>query len=496
VRAHVWGAMSLGMPRLIACVALFAAAAAVGGGCSSDADNSGETGGNASEPALAEAHQPDPELVETGYQAFAQGQLIQGVLPPDALRHLYISWSDNLGALYQHYTDADGYWEAFNARYGTIPSPFEDATYPAGFGVADDGTIGIDCLLCHAGRLEGKTVIGLSNNRLDLRGLVEDLQRLPAAIAALKMRDLPAPYDGLVQAIPDTTIPEPYASMDVPTAAAGANDGFGLGLLVSKEYGMPPAELRTFMGYQDAPAWWNIRYKERLYSDGSAPSDGVYTMMSTLLAFGLDYAELASYLPTFNAIRHYLCSLDAPKWSQHDLPAIDDALASAGHDVFEQKCATCHGSHDGGTFPNALATPSEIGTDPLRAESFGPVEQDWFNSFIPEPDYEMAASGRYLAPALVGIWASAPYLHNGSVPTLRALLDPAQRPTRWRRSGDTLDAGDVGLSYDTVDQASDRDTIEGRKVVDTTVAGMSNEGHAIPLVVDELDAVLEYLKTL
>ncbi|MCA9625334.1 MAG: hypothetical protein KC731_40205, partial [Myxococcales bacterium] len=330
----------------------------------------------------------------------------------------------------------------------------------------------------------------------DLRGFVEDLQALPAAIAALKMQPLPAPYDALVQAIPDTTIPEPYASLQVPTAAAGANDGFGLGLLTSTFYAAPPAGLNTFTGYQDPPAWWTIRFKERLYTDGAAPADGIYTMMSTLLAFGLSYAELASYVPTFQAIRHDLCSLPVPRWEDHDLPAIAPTLAARGRDVFRERCATCHGAFTGDAFPNLVVPTGEIGTDPFRSDHFGQVEADWFNGFIPGSAGEMTATDGYLAPALVGIWASAPYLHDGSVPTLRALLDPATRPTRWRRSGEAVNAVDVGLGYEVVDAAGDRDTIEGRKVVDTTVEAMGAGGHEIAVPAEDLDALLEFLKTL
>ncbi len=207
--------------------AVLSVAACAGLACSSESNQ------NASAPSppegLAVVHTPDDTLAERGRDAFSGYELMQGVLPPLALRNLYISWSDDLGTLYTYYTDADAYWDAFHERYGTVPSPFEDATYPAGFGIADNGELGIDCLLCHAGRFRGETIVGLGNNRLDLRGLVEDLQRLPDAIAALKMRDLPSPYDSLVQAIPDTMVPEPYASIDVPTGAAGINDGFGLG---------------------------------------------------------------------------------------------------------------------------------------------------------------------------------------------------------------------------------------------------------------------------
>ena len=179
-----------------------------------------------------------------------------------------------------------------------------------------------------------------------------------------------------------------------------------------------------------------------------------------------------------------------------DSPPVDDALAAEGAVIFAERCAGCHGAHTGDTFPNTLVPPSEIGTDPFRVANFGPVEADWFNSFIPDPAYEMDATDGYLAPALVGLWASAPYLHNGSVPTLRALLDPDLRPGRWRRSDEAYDPIDVGLRYEIIDEVVDRDTIEGRKVVDTHAEAMGNQGHVIDLPAEAIPPLLEFLKTL
>jgi len=446
---------------------------------------------------LVDVHQPDAAAAQAGRRAFAEHELVQGVLPPAAMRHLYIAWDPgNLSSLARYYGDADAYWAAFNARYGTVPSPFEGAVYPAGFGTADDGQVGIDCMLCHAGRHRGQTLVGLSNNRLDLRAFVEDLKALPAAIEALKAMDLPAPYGQFVAAVPEVEVSEPFAGLAVPTGAAGVNDGFGLGLLTSSWYGTPPPALNTFAGYQDAPAWWTIRHKERLYTDGSAPASGIYTMMSTLLAFGLSTSELAAYVPTFGDIQSYLCTLEAPRWGDDpELAAIDEGLATEGAEVFARKCASCHGDYGGGTFPNLVVATDEIGTDAFRVDAFTPLEAEWFNGFIPGGGADMTSTDGYLAPDLTGIWASAPYLHNGSVPTLRALLVPALRPARWRTL-EGYDEADVGRAFETVDTAPERDTVEGRRVVDTTLEAMGNGGHDITLGPDEVGAVLEYLKTL
>lgn len=99
-----------------------------------------------------------------------------------------------------------------------------------------------------------------------------------------------------------------------------------------------------------------------------------------------------------------------------------------------------------------------------------------------------------MAPPLDGVWATAPYLHNGSVPTLRALLESSTRPRFWRRDFDSsvYDKEAVGWPYETLDSAEDAATY------DTTQTGYGNLGHTFgdPLTATERVAVIEYLKTL
>src|SRR5260370_40763791 len=67
----------------------------------------------------------------------------------------------------------------------------------------------------------------------------------------------------------------------------------------------------------------------------------------------------------------------------------------------------------------------------------------WFGDYGSE-SYVIEPGG-YVAPPLDGIWASAPYLHNGSVPTLWHVLHPAERPLVWLRTEDGYDREKVGL---------------------------------------------------
>jgi hypothetical protein len=106
----------------------------------------------------------------------------------------------------------------------------------------------------------------------------------------------------------------------------------------------------------------------------------------------------------------------------------------------------------------------------------------------------------YVAPPLDGVWASAPYLHNGSVPTLRDLFYPERRPVIWQRTENGYDQENIGLEVSRFDElpAGTTDPRVRRTFFDTRQFGKSNAGHLFPtqLAEDEKQAVLEYLKTL
>jgi cytochrome c peroxidase len=172
--------------------------------------------------------------------------------------------------------------------------------------------------------------------------------------------------------------------------------------------------------------------------------------------------------------------------------------------VFEANCSRCHGTYGkGGEYPEVNVPLDEIGTDPLRHEALTPDRrkhygETWFGDYGKKRT--LVDPPGYVAPPLDGVWASAPYFHNGSVPTLWHVLHPSDRPAVWKRSEDGYDTGRVGLEVETFGTlpAEVADPRERRSYFDTSRRGMSSGGHLFP---DELDepqkrAVLEYLKTL
>jgi hypothetical protein len=117
-------------------------------------------------------------------------------------------------------------------------------------------------------------------------------------------------------------------------------------------------------------------------------------------------------------------------------------------------------------------------------------------SLFPDSQYRFRRFRKtdgYANHPLDGIWARAPYLHNGSVPTLRDLLEPPERrPAAFYRGYDVYDQARVGFVTDVPAE-------NGRRFFryDTSIPGNSNAGHVYGTTLTDEDkrAIVEYLKT-
>jgi len=209
----------------------------------------------------------------------------------------------------------------------------------------------------------------------------------------------------------------------------------------------------------------------------------------------------------------YIYSLEPPKYPY----PINKTLARQGGILFVQSCAKCHGHYGGGgavtgggagvagggvggdDYPNLLIPESMIGTDSLLYTSNfqSPQFIEWFNkSWFAQGDHpaRLDPFNGYIAPPLDGIWITAPYLHNGSVPTLEAVLNSRVRPVYWSRDFDRpeYDYSRVGWVY------TEEKGPTGTAVYNTTLPGYGNYGHTFGDKLSERErrAVIEYLKTL
>jgi mono/diheme cytochrome c family protein len=186
--------------------------------------------------------------------------------------------------------------------------------------------------------------------------------------------------------------------------------------------------------------------------------------------------------------------------------AIDQTLAGEGKGVFDATCAKCHGTYGkDGSYPNLLIATADVGTDPLLSSGstqFAEIYVKWFNESFYGEKARLEPQNGYVAPPLDGIWATAPYLHNGSVPTIEALLDSKKRPAFWTRSFDSNDYDDAALGWTFTALAAGQDAEPNKakraRIYDTTKPGYGNGGHLYGDDLSDADraAVIEYLKTL
>jgi cytochrome c5 len=194
-------------------------------------------------------------------------------------------------------------------------------------------------------------------------------------------------------------------------------------------------------------------------------------------------------LPSFQRVTDFLLTL---KPAPYPFP-INQVSAARGKSIFDQQCAGCHafGAKDTGQVEDI----AQIGTDRHRLDSFSAALVDHFHA-INQPPFVFDAyrkTNGYASVPLDGVWARAPYLHNGSVPNLQAMLEiPQNRPVTFYRGYDVYDPIHVGFISDGPDAA---------KVgffVDTNIPGNGNQGHlyGTGLPAPQKNDLIEYLKTL
>lgn len=433
---------------------------------------------------VARAAWADEAAVQRGYQALTGRAFVPAGWALSAYDEAWKQWG-----LEEKPVD---YAQAFRERYGLHPAPYENGNLPMGLRQAQ-GLLGkgltVDCLLCHGGSILGQSYIGLGNASLDLHAFFEEMSRASG-----------------------TPLKPPFAYSNVRgTSEAGA---LAVYLLSHRDpdlkFRLKPLKAGPIRDdlCEDAPAWWLLHKKKTMYHTGTTNARSVRSIMQ----FMLGSATLSTFEreeATFRDIQAYLLSLRAPKYP---FP-IDRELAQQGERVFVQHCAKCHGTYgEKWTYPNRIVALDVIGTDRTRYEGlpvaigehynrswFAREKGGWFGH-----DYQVTASVGYQAPPLDGIWATAPYLHNGSVPTLYHLLNSKTRPKIFTRSYRTgaadYDSEQVGWKVQVLERGPDPSlpAIERRKVYDTTQPGRGNGGHTFgdPLSEPDRRAVIEYLKTL
>ncbi len=265
-----------------------------------------------------------------------------------------------------------------------------------------------------------------------------------------------------------------------------------------------PLPLGANLPEMDTPAWWHLKRKTTMYYDGRTDARSVRTNMQFMLG-EKNLEEFKALEPAFRDLQAYLRSLEPPKYP---FP-IDAAKSARGKVVFATTCVRCHGTYGpGGAYPNKIVPLDEIGTDPARSKGLSDRLVAHYNSTWLGAEYPVETKRvGYQAPPLDGIWATAPYLHNGTAPTLHTLLQSSTRPQRFTRPPSTefehYDTVHVGWKFTEVsaeEQASTarRSAFQAKFIVDTSRFGMGNRGHTFGDRLNEEQRMdlIEYLKTL
>jgi mono/diheme cytochrome c family protein len=425
---------------------------------------------------------------ERGYEVLRQ----RCFLPPDfddaVFAELWTVWPEPERSQAETASPADRRRLTFS-YYGLMPDPADSTeTKPAlGYVARNDGQWVMTCLACHAGKVAGRVIPGLSNSHLALQTLTEDVrsiklkQKKPLAHLDLASISLPlSQTNGTTNSVIFGVVLGTYRRPDMS---------------VDLKRILPPLTHHDL----DPPPYWNVRKKTSLYIDGFAPKTHRPLMQFMLLPKN-NRETIYGWEDDFRAIQAWIEAVPVPKYPG----PIDAPVADRGRTVFEANCARCHGTYGpNGRYEQQTISIAEVGTDPVRLDALTVehrrwMQAGWMSRYGEDP--VVLDPGGYVAPPLDGVWASGPYFHNGSVPTLWHVLHPDERPAVWKRTEDGYDHARVGLEVESFDAVPESAThpAHRRRYFDTKLTGKSATGHDFPnaLTDDERRAVLEYLKTL
>jgi mono/diheme cytochrome c family protein len=382
--------------------------------------------------------------------------------------------------------------------------------------------VGLNCAVCHTGTLRDsptatpRVVPGMPAHQLDLQRFVEFVldctldNRLTAEAVRGRYPEGDGPglieralmRLGFIDRLKVETLQlrnriSPLLNEKVPRWGRGRVDTFNPYKAIQFNWRLDQLPHSELIGASDFPSLWNQQPREGLQLHWDGDNDSVDERnLSAGLGAGITPVTVDHEL--LKRVRDWIWTLPPPKYPYN----VDAALAARGSAIYQRDCLACHGDHrfrDGvraGDRLGKVEPIDQVATDRHRLDSYTPVFAANQYSLFPETEYRFkrfVKTNGYANHPLDGIWARAPYLHNGSVPTLWDLLqEPAARPAVFYRGYDVFDQVNVGF-VSSVAEADGRVFFR----YDTALPGNGNGGHVYgtKLTADEKRAIVEYMKT-
>ncbi len=374
--------------------------------------------------------------------------------------------------------------------------------------------VGLNCAVCHTGTVRATPgsqpmiVLGMPAHQLDLERFFQFIlscsldDRLTAANVIQKAEETGHVsimqklllHLGLIQTLKMQTLELQnrmgYAfNGPFPPWGRGRVDTFSPYKALQFHWDLQSLPHSELVGASDFPSLWNQKPREgmHLHWDGDNTSVDERNLSASL---GAGVTPVTVDHPSLQRIHDWIWTLPPPRYP---FP-IDQTRSLAGQAIFNEQCGECHSFSGGKT--GTVERLDSVNTDRSRLDSYTYIFCLNQANLYPDSQYRFTHFSKtdgYANQPLDGVWARAPYLHNGSVPTLLDLLtDPANRPKEFARGYDVYDQQKGGFVSDTP-EARAMGTL-----YDTTLPGNGNSGHlwGTQLSDDQKRNLIEFMKTL
>jgi mono/diheme cytochrome c family protein len=395
-------------------------------------------------------------------------------------------------------------------RFGFVFEPGRERPIGTSLRQRQVSLLGLNCAVCHTGTVRdepggtARIVLGMPSHQFDLQAYqrfvfacIRHPKFTPDNIWAAMRRANPrlSWFDGVLYrwfVIPRTKsqglrLAKDFEFFDArPSTGPGRVDTFNP-YKVMFRFDMKSDQS---VGTADLPSLWNQKIREGMWLHWDGNNNTV-TERNKSAAIGAGCSESSLDLSAMKRVEDWIWTLPAPRF-----PAdrIDRARAQSGAAIYGRECAACH--EPGKPRVGQVIPLAELQTDAERVNSFTSELADRMNTLGAGRPWKFShfrKTDGYAAMPLDGVWLRAPYLHNGSVPTLRHLLEtPENRPVVFWRGYDVYDYADAGFV------SSGPEAQRAGFRFDTAEKGNSRAGHlyGTELTPEEKRDLVEYLKTL